>query len=72
MKNNHSDPGVDVKNSRRTFLRQSVAAGAGAVLLAGQAAEAGPAAPPLDEAASSREQGYRVTPHIAAYYQSAS
>ncbi|HPQ94112.1 MAG: hypothetical protein KDI44_01345 [Thiothrix sp.] len=79
MKNRHSDPRVDVKenvtenvkSSRRVFLRQSVTVGAGAVLLAGQV-EAAPTPEPQAGTPAHQDQGYRVTPHITAYYQSAS
>ena len=56
--------------SRRDFLRGTLAAGAGATLLVTLpgVASAAPetATPPTDD-----KQGYRLTPHIAAYYKTA-
>ncbi|MEZ5449040.1 MAG: twin-arginine translocation signal domain-containing protein [Thiolinea sp.] len=66
MKNEQHRPPV----SRRDFLRGTVAAGAGAALLAttpeGVEAAVESAAPAKDQA-----QGYRLTPHVAAYYKTA-
>jgi hypothetical protein len=56
-------------HKRRRFLRDSAAAGAGvavAVSLPGLASVEGPAEV-ADQADS--QKGYRLTPHIAAYYK---
>lgn len=57
-------------SARREFLRGTMAAGAGAALVAavpGVVTAAPEKAIPETEA----KQGYRVTPHIAAYYKTA-
>ncbi len=62
-----------VATGRRAFLkRAAVAGGAATVAVAGAGAVADMAPEPAHEAA--REQGskgYRMTPHIEAYYRSA-
>lgn len=56
--------------ARREFLRGTVAAGAGAALAAALPATA-EAAPETASPAKEEKQGYRLTPHIAAYYKTA-
>lgn len=62
-----------VRPSRRTFLKGVVAAGGTAsVLAAGTAAEAEvEQAPAAEDTAKTRVTGYRLTPHIAEYYEKA-
>ncbi len=63
--------------SRRTFLRHTLTAGAGVsvaamtsgIVLAVTEADADADA---DATENNAKKGYRLTPHIAAYYQSAS
>jgi nitrous oxide reductase len=57
---------------RRTFLkRAAVAGGAATVAVAGAAAVAEVGAESPDQAAPEQNsKGYRVTPHIEAYYRS--
>ena len=56
------------ENSRRSFLR-------GLAVMGGATAVAGSASANLEEgapkAAPARPQGYRVTPHVAKYYDKA-
>jgi hypothetical protein len=59
--------------SRRTFLRHTLAAGAGvtvAALASGTVLAVADA--DADKPEKTTKQGYRLTQHIAAYYQSAS
>lgn len=62
-----------VRPSRRTFLKGVVAAGGTAsALAAGTAAVAEvEQAPAAENTAQTRATGYRLTPHIAKYYQKA-
>ena len=62
-----------VATGRRAFLkRAAVAGGAATVAVAGVAAVADAAPEFADKAASEQgSKGYRMTPHIAAYYRSA-
>jgi nitrous oxide reductase len=56
---------------RRRFLRDATMVGAGvavAVSLPGLAAKSGPEEEPAADQAKS-QKGYRLTPHIAAYYK---
>lgn len=57
--------------SRREFLRGTLASGAGAALLIGAPGVAHALPQPDSKPAKADKQGYRLTPHIAAYYQSA-
>ena len=54
---------------RRDFLRNLAAMGGVAAVATSAAGEPGAAAKPASAAASSR--GYRVTPHVAKYYDKA-
>jgi nitrous oxide reductase len=59
------------KTSRRAFLRDAAAVGGIAAVAAGSgaaAAQVSAAAPARSEA---RPKGYRVTPHVAKYYEKA-
>ena len=61
-----------VGNGRRAFLKRvAVAGGAATVAVAGGSAVAdiGQEAPNKDAAAQPDSKGYRVTPHIEAYYR---
>ena len=62
-----------VTTGRRAFLkRAAVAGGAATVAVAGGAAVADIAPESPDKAAPEQSsRGYRMTPHIAAYYRSA-
>lgn len=62
-----------VATGRRAFLkRAAVAGGAATVAVAGAGAVADMAPEPAHEAAPEQgSKGYRVTPHIEAYYRSA-
>lgn len=57
--------------ARREFLRGTVAAGAGAALVAAVPGMAETAPEDTVSAEPEAKQGYRVTPHIAAYYKTA-
>ena len=61
-----------VATGRRAFLkRAAVAGGAATVAVAGAAAVANVEPESLDKAAPEQNsKGYRVTPHIEAYYRS--
>ncbi len=68
MKN--SDQKQQPHTTRREFLRGTVAAGAGATLLATLPGVA-EAATEIVAAKPEEKTGYRLTPHIAAYYKTA-
>ncbi len=60
----------DRKSDRRKFLRDLAAAG-GLVAVAGSAGTAMADAPAASQPKTGKPAGYRVTPHVAKYYDKA-
>jgi hypothetical protein len=60
----------DRKSDRRKFLRDLAAAG-GLVAVAGSAGTAVASAPGASQPKADKPPGYRVTPHVAKYYDKA-
>ena len=56
-------------NQRRAFLRTSAGAGAGVAAAAAFPGLATAADEDLPEQQNNTQKGYRLTPHIAAYYK---
>jgi hypothetical protein len=56
-------------HNRRKFLRNTAAAGAGAALTAALPGVASSATEEASGDGPQRQKGYRLTPHIAAYYK---
>ena len=56
-------------HNRRKFLRKSATAGAGIAVAASLPGLAESTEEPSSSSGSSSQKGYRLTPHIAAYYK---